>query len=202
MNFGPIFIITSSIYTLVCVSFERHRVIIDSHKKRMTLKVVIALIILIWTFSLAISIPSLLEYTVHVEHDKAGNNSTAFLSCGSQFSRELSLANAVFVFLVSYIIPVLLMLKNYIQVAVFVWRRAQKMKDRSGRPGEAAASFLLLKHRMRLVKLLISIAVIFAVSWFPFFVMLLYAVSTLFLYKELPYLPLILGHIKPLPYSS
>ena len=179
MNFGPVFIITSSIYTLVCVSFERHRVIIDSHKKRLNVKIVTVLIICIWLFALAISVPTLLEYTVHEEHATIGNNTTTFLSCGSQFSREFSLGNAAFVFLVSYIIPVVLMLKNYIQVAVYVWRKGETMRANSTSPTQSAASFLLLKHRVRLVKLLIAVAIVFAVSWLPFFVMLLYAVSSI-----------------------
>ena len=132
----------------------------------------------IWTFSLAISVPTLLEYSVTVVHVTEGNTTQTYLSCGSQTSRDFSLTNAIFVFIVSYAIPVILMLKNYMQVAVFVWRKGRRIRDNSGITEHALHSFHLFKHRIKFVKMLVLVAVIFTLSWFPFFVMLIYAVSS------------------------
>ena len=184
VNFCPIFIITSSIYTLVGVSFERNRAIVDSHGKRMTFQKLSVLIILIWIFALAISIPTLLEYSVLVIHQNVNNETTMYLSCGSQISNELSLANAIFVFTVSYVVPVIILFKNYLHVAMFVWRRGRRIRDISGDGGKSFENFHLFKHRIKLVKLLVMVAVIFAIAWFPYFVMLLYAVS---IFLHVPY---------------
>ena len=177
VNFCPIFIISSSVYTLVCISFERHRAIIDSRGQKMSFRKLNILICFTWTFALAISIPTLLEYTVFVVHETVDNKTTTHLSCSSCATRNLTLANAVFVFIISYLIPVILIFRNYFQVALFVWRRGRRIKHNAEPTGQSLANFHLFKHRLKLVKLLVMVAVIFAVSWFPFFVMLLYAVS-------------------------
>ena len=177
VNFLPIFVISSSVYTLVCISFERNRRILESHAPRMTYRKLVTLIGFIWSFSFTISIPTLLEYSVRVVHVTTGNQSSTHVSCASQASDKLSLSNALFVFMVSYIIPVILMLKNYLQVALFVWQRGRRIVDNSDNSVPNLGNFHLLTHRMKLVKLLVLVAVIFAVSWLPYFVTLLYAVS-------------------------
>lgn len=176
VNFFPLFVISSSVYTLVCISFERHRVIIDSQASQMSTRRLAILIGFTWAFALLVSLPTLLEYTVTMVHDH-DKNTTTFLSCGSWVSHRLSLANAIFVFIISYVIPVILMMKNYLQVALFVWRKGRRIKDNTDSSGPNLANFHLLTHRMKLVKLLVLVAVIFAVSWLPFYVTLLYAVG-------------------------
>ena len=178
VNFFPIFVITSSVYTLVCISFERNRVILNSYTPRMTYRKLVMSIGFIWSFSFAISIPTLLEYSVQVHmHVTERNQSTTHISCISQASEKLSLSNALFVCIMSYVIPVVLMLKNYLQVAVFVWKRGRRIKDESDNSVPNLGNFHLLTHRVKLVKLLVLVAVIFAVSWLPYFITLLYAVS-------------------------
>ena len=132
---------------------------------------------------MAISVPTLLEYSVTVVHVTQGNTTETHQSCGSQTSRDFSLTNAIFVFIVSYVIPVILMLKNYMQVAVFVWRKGRRIRDNSGITGKSLDSFHLFKHRIKFVKLLVLVAVIFTLSWFPFFVLLIYAVSCVIVLK-------------------
>ena len=117
VNFFPMFVITSSVYTLVCISFERNRVILDSHAPPMTIRKLVILIGFTWSFSFTISIPTRLEYSVRVVPN--GNTTTEQLSCASQASAKLSLAIALSVFIISYVVPVVLMFKNYLQVAVF-----------------------------------------------------------------------------------
>ena len=179
MNFCPIFLICSAIYTLVCISFERHRAILDSHGSQWSTQKLVVLITLIWTFALAVSVPTILEYSVdvYVLQPTAGNNTTSF-SCASVTSKQFSMANFAFVLIVAYIIPLILMLRNYLQMALFLWKMGERMRQTSESSLPKSANFLLLRHRFRLVKLLIMVAVIFAVSWLPFFAMLCYAVRT------------------------
>ena len=177
MNFCPIFIITSSIYILVAVSFERHRAITVPHKSQLTSKKLRILMPVLWIFAFAVSIPTLIEYSVNTILVTDGNGTKTQLSCGSQQTpRELSLANAIFVVVISYIVPVILLFNNYLQVALFVLRKGRQIRDKPG-PMDVA-SFQRFKLRIQLVKLLVVVAVIFAASWLPFFIMLLYAVSS------------------------
>ena len=167
-------------YTLVCISFERHRAIIhvDNQGRTLSFQKQKMLICLIWMLAFAVSVPTLLEYTVHRIHTVTVRNKTVTqLSCWSQISHELAIANAVFVFTISYAIPVILMFRNYLQVAVYLWRQGRRIGENLGSTVHNVTSFGFFKQRIRLVKLLILVAVIFATSWLPFFVMLLYAVS-------------------------
>ena len=143
-----------------------------------TWKKLMVVIVFIWAFSIGIASPTMFEYAVHdVEiSDGAGNQTRTLKSCGSVISRELALANAIFVFIISYIIPVILMTKNYSQIAMFVWRKGKWIKKHLG----STTGSRLFKHRTRIVKLLVIVAAIFAVTWFPFFVILIYAVSIYF----------------------
>ena len=125
-------------------------------------------------FATAVSCPTLLEYTVHDKTISDGNNTRIILTCGSHFSKELSLGNAILVLVVSYALPVILLTKNYAQLATFVWRKGNWMRDKTDK--RDSTKIRMAAKRQRVVKLLIMVAAIFAVSWMPFFVILLYAV--------------------------
>jgi len=71
-------------------------------------------------------------------------------------------------------IPVILIFENYIQVALYVWRKSRQVGF--ARIAGGVDNSARFKSRIRIVKLLVVVAAIFALSWFPFFVMLLYAV--------------------------
>jgi hypothetical protein len=158
----------------VSISFERRRAIIECQTEQINYCTLCYKIIpAIWILGILVSVPTLVEYDVNYVTLKTNNTTVVLASCGSEhMSMIYSVSNAVFLALVSYLIPVVLMFKNYFHVTVFVWDTSKCMTTGTGNN-----SFHLVKSRKKLVKLLIAVAVIFAVSWLPFFVMLLYAVS-------------------------
>ena len=179
INFFPIVVISSSIYTLVAVSFERRQVMMSHHfhRQRISNRVLVGAIFAIWIISLGVSTPSLIEYTVQ-EIKASDNERRTHLSCGSQFTQTLSLINAIFVFTMSYGIPVILLSKNYLNLAKFVWAKGKWIRENLAEPNTVnSTSVRLFKQRSKIVKLLFVVAVIFAASWLPFFVILIYAVS-------------------------
>ena len=190
VHFSPIFIISNAVYTLVCLSYERHGTIIETGDSRMKFKTLAVLLVFIWLFAFVISLPTLLEYSVHtvetVEHilihDRIEDKVTSHLVCASDMSYRYALLNAIFVVLISYVVPVTLMTRNYLEVAMYVWKKGRSvrdntMTDQSGPDGRFPASLHLYKHRVKLMKLLVMVALIFAVSWLPYFVLYIYAVS-------------------------
>ena len=180
VNFCPILVISSSIYTLVFISFERRQVIMSSLKrgKRITHRKLVVLIILIWMAATIIATPTLFEYSVFDKTIVLGSSGTRTIkSCGSNIPRKLALLNAVFVLSVSYVIPVILLTTNYTQVAVYVWKKMKWIKENLEPNGVNSSSVRLFRQRIRTVKLLVLVAVIFAISWLPFFGILFYAVS-------------------------
>ncbi|XP_052818392.1 neuromedin-K receptor-like [Mya arenaria] len=176
VNFTPVLIITTSIYTLVCVSFERKRAIQETHKQQMTFAALYKIVPSLWLFGLLISLPTLLEYRVnHILVDE-GNSTRIGLSCDSSHMEfSYSMTNAIFLVTVAYIVPVIIMFKNYIEVANFVWKKSKQIQAAT-RAGKV--HYQLFQHRIKVVKLLVVVATIFALSWLPFFITLLYAKIT------------------------
>lgn len=72
------------------------------------------------------------------------------------------------------------MTKNYTQLARYVWRKGKWIRDNLEHNVLNTSSVRLFKQRIKIVKLLILVAVIFAVSWLPFFAVLFYAVSPVY----------------------
>ena len=181
VNFCPVLVISSSIYTLVTVSFERRQVIIASQGQgqRISNRKIIAVIVFIWAFAIAVSAPTFLEYSVQAIDIKLGNTTTTICSCSSQFSNELALGNSILVLIVSYLIPVILMTKNYSQLAFYMWKRLKKIKANLQSTGRNLKNIRLFMQRTRIIKLLVLVAAIFAVSWLPYFGILIYAVSSM-----------------------
>ena len=150
----------------------------------MKFKTLAFLLFFVWVFAFIISLPTLLEYSVLVTeevihvvvHDIIKDEIIIHTTCGSQMSYGYTLLNAVFVFMIAYVLPVILMGKNYLEVGLFVMKKRRTIRDNSG-SNERLPSFHLFKHRVKLVKLLVMVAMIFVVSWLPFFIIFIYAVS-------------------------
>ena len=145
--------------------------------KRITHRKLVVLIILIWMSATIIATPTLFEYSVFYKTIVVGSGTRTIKSCGSNIPRKLALLNAVFVLSVSYVIPVILLTTNYTQVAVYVWKKMKWIKENLEPNGVNSSSVRLFRQRIRTVKLLVLVAVIFAISWLPFFGILFYAVS-------------------------
>ncbi|KAL5019200.1 hypothetical protein ScPMuIL_004922 [Solemya velum] len=171
VNSFPVLCITSSIYTLVGISFERRKAIAESSKPQWTLRKVSQFISLIWLFSTLVSVPTMVEYSVAEIYDNERNSS--YLSCTNiKVPRLFSLFNGISILCVSYIIPLIFMWFNYLKLAWFVWKKSKEVSptglgnlnaDTSNNP------FVLFKHRVKIVKMLILVAGLFAVSWLPYF---------------------------------
>jgi hypothetical protein len=161
----------------VSVSYERRRAIIESNRKQLTFKDLHKIIPAIWIFGLVVSIPTLIEYRVNIVATKVGDNITKeLLSCGSRHMPDsFSVSNAIIVVMIAYMIPMVTMCKNYIQVARFLVNKGKQLQ----KSGNQIENMQRLRNRIKVVKLLIFVAVIFAVSWLPFFITLIYAVSVL-----------------------
>ena len=177
LNFSTVFVITTSIYTLVVVSFERRRAIIDNNRDKVTLSSLKKIIPLIWLFGFLVALPTLLEYDVNTVTLEINDNTTkTIISCGSQhMPHRYSLINALFVILISYLIPMVLMFRNYIDLALYLSKKIKQQVTNSRRIG--SLNIESYKAKNKVVKMLVLVAVIFAVSWLPFFIMLLYAVN-------------------------
>ena len=178
VNFCPILVISSSIYTLVYISFERRQAIINNFTRRkQSYKRLPIVIFLIWICAAGIATPTLFEYSVYNKEIMLQNGTKTIKSCGSSISRDFALLNTIFVAIVSYVIPVILLTTNYTKIAIYVWKKGKWIRENLQPNVVNSSSVRLFKQRTRIVKLLILLAAIFAITWLPFFGILFYAVS-------------------------
>ncbi|XP_005094654.1 neuropeptide FF receptor 2-like [Aplysia californica] len=170
VNFCPLMCIMASIYSMVAISFERKRAIIVSTAARPTILVALKIIPAIWGLSFVFCIPTMYEYSAFQEPLE---NGTSITRCGSNgVSWTYTVLNGVALVMLAYIVPLTLLLLNYGSILWFFHGRGvfghAHVTDAALVQAQA-----LYKGRMNVVKMLILVALLFALSWLPYFALLL-----------------------------
>jgi hypothetical protein len=182
VNFFPVLCITSSSYSLVCISIERRKAIVESFKTQMTLSSAWKMLTAVWIFAICVSIPSMYEFTVYDVTDHIDNST--HISCGSgEVPKLFSTINAYGVLLTTYIIPLICICTNYTKVALFVWKKGREIATDTGRQRQTLRTSMIFNRRVRVIKMLILVAGLFAVSWLPYFVSFIIAVSCILTFQ-------------------
>jgi hypothetical protein len=152
---------------------------------------------IIWIGGFVVAIPTILEYSVYnisnTSKNKLNNtsNNTTTVCGHSSVEPMLTILNCLFVTMVSFVIPLVLMFNNYIKLIAFVNKRCSRISTQTGNNMTTVnqltvgissnklpvQSFHLNKNRIKLVKMLVLMATTFVVSWLPFYSLYVYAVS-------------------------
>ncbi|KAL8584969.1 hypothetical protein ACOMHN_043605 [Nucella lapillus] len=173
VNACPLLCIMASIYSMVAISFDRSSAIVLNTQLPLTIRSAMLQLTLIWGVSGLLCVPTLYEHGQFVV--KEGVNGTEeglILACGSHgVSPLFSLLNGLGLLLAAYLLPLLILMVNYGRILMF-FRRKGVLGPGSSERGSVFQS--LFKSRMKVVKMLILVAVLFAVSWAPYFVLLLF----------------------------
>ena len=148
IHFLPVFCITSSIYSLVAMSFERLRAIVYHKKISMTLWHAKLLCVGTWIFALCVTIPTLVEYRVYEiqrlseapvtlpdvktvslkENVSRSPEVMVMVNCGSEgINHSFIFFNGIFLLCVSYVIPMMIMTVNYSFLAKYVLQQSKKV---------------------------------------------------------------------------
>ena len=165
----------------------------------MTVKTCRKIIPAIWCLAITTATPTMIEYRVM---DVTNGNAT-HSSCASYVSRTYSVVNGALLLWFAYVVPLVLMYYNYFKIIRFVLQRSKIVgaaiglhgskelqngtdgpgadTDQSGTQVRKTQS-VLFKKRIKIVKMLIIVAALFAISWLPYFVSLTIAVSLHFLF--------------------
>lgn len=142
---------------MVAIAIDRTREII--YGKKLTLQEARKIIFGIWLWSIATSSPQIYEYSAYVKYDEEYN----ITSCGSHdIVENFETIYASVVIVISYVIPLVLITINYARIIIFVWKAGNTL---------AAIESQVLKKRMRIVRLLITVTVVFVLLWSPYFVL-------------------------------
>lgn len=135
----------------------------------MTRKVARLVILFIWLFAVVVMFPWLIFYR---QHDVSTSLQTMFI-CG-QFWPKVSLMKGYFlgvIFLTCYTTPLLLISLFYGLISCRVWNR-----DSAGGVGALgattttiAASSIIYRSKVKVLKMLMVVVVLFAFSWLPLY---------------------------------
>ncbi|CAG2186249.1 GPR103 [Mytilus edulis] len=160
--------VVASITTLMVVSIERYYAICHPLKARYirTPQRAGILIALIWIFALTVSIPMLviqrLEIRLKVEfvYIKLAH------VCAEYYSEHVyDVVHTLFMFLVFYTVPMVVMFCAYGRIAYQLWIR-KPIGDSLGSP-----QYLMNTRRQKrkIIRMLITVVVLFGLCWLPFF---------------------------------
>ncbi|ESO87454.1 hypothetical protein LOTGIDRAFT_166607 [Lottia gigantea] len=170
VNVTPILLITGSIYTLVAIAFERRGALVLNLEPPKPIPVILKSVPAIWIMSFVICIPTIFEYK---EYTFLDGNVTRY-SCGrldEHFPLVYSISNGFMILIVSYVIPLILLMYNYSQIFRYFWKSKEEMKHEV----ESARNKSQRKHRLQVIKMLILVAAFFVVAWLPYFIILIIA---------------------------
>ncbi|XP_006814678.1 QRFP-like peptide receptor [Saccoglossus kowalevskii] len=169
--------VSSSMLTLTAVSLNRYYAIRKPLRARsvFTKRTVTIFIAGIWTVSVIIMAPLL--YTNDTE-ELAINGIVIDTICSELHwpSRQIKRLYGILVFLFTYFIPLLFTIAVYLRICQRLWNHDQKLR-RDPLPKSKAHNAVIenqLKGRRKVVKMLLWLVSLFAVSWLPFFISQIY----------------------------
>ncbi|XP_058398028.1 LOW QUALITY PROTEIN: neuropeptide Y receptor type 6-like [Diceros bicornis minor] len=157
--------ISVSIFSLVLMAVERYQLIVNPHGWKPSVSHAYWGILLIWLFSLLLSVPFFLSY--HLTNEPFHNLSlptdlyTYRVACVENWpSRMNQLLFTTSLFMLQYCVPLSFILICYLKIVIYLRRRNVKVDKK--RKSESR-----LSENKRISTMLISIAVTFGACWLP-----------------------------------
>lgn len=159
-----------SVYTLLLMGWERHRVVMPPFKPNLNGKNTLAILFVVWIASIALVGP---YFTIHdIKKSADGTIQCREKDWPSGGAKTFTLV----IFILLYLLPLLAIMLNYIRIGQKLWTDIQRMRRVIGeRRGSRKPLIQARAHRnMRIVKILVLVVIAFAVCMAPNHVMWLW----------------------------
>lgn len=165
MMFIPMVSVTVSILTMVILSVDRYRLIVrQDHLHHRHHRIAI---LIIWVLGIALASPTIYEYNLYEKVDEEYTNTT-IIACGSKgIVENFEMCYSIIILVMSYGIPLLIIAGCYSRVLVHVWKNTMKVNG----PEQNSGGGQLMKIRVKIMKMLFTMTLVFALLWAPFFVL-------------------------------
>lgn len=157
--------VSASVNTLTALAFDRYLAICHVLHFKMTRKMARLVICFIWACAMVILFPWLLYYEHYDLHSSLQTISICIQSWPSDSLERGYFLGVIFIF--CFTLPLLFISVFYALISWRVWHRKA--------PGNANASKVIQESKLKVVKMLIVVVILFAVFWLP-----LYAVNMRF----------------------
>eukprot|EP00914_Ancora_sagittata_P000290 GHVO01000807.1.p1 GENE.GHVO01000807.1~~GHVO01000807.1.p1 ORF type:complete len:387 (+),score=24.43 GHVO01000807.1:235-1395(+) len=160
-QFTSICTIAASVFTFMAIAIDRYMAIIHPLKPRMGAGTILGLIVIIWITSIAVALPTLIvAETFTITYLVSGDRTICLLNWPDGPGNSSDLAYNIFLMLVTYFIPLLILGVTYLKVGISLWG-SQAIGERIARQEETVRS------KRRVVKMMIVVVLIFGVCWLP-----------------------------------
>ncbi|XP_019646746.1 PREDICTED: neuropeptide FF receptor 1-like isoform X1 [Branchiostoma belcheri] len=162
--------VASSVFTLTAIAVDRHRVILHPEKTRMSNRQAIMVIVGSWTAATIIMIPQLVVcYEKEVKIDEV-----TFLICGEFWpSKSSQKVYTAALFILCYLGPLLIISVLYYKIAMRVWFKPRPGENNGSNRSTSSRQACLgsvSERRGRVVRMVITMVMVFALTWLPLYV--------------------------------
>ncbi|KAM9446502.1 neuropeptide FF receptor 1 like 2 [Clarias gariepinus] len=174
--------VAASIFTLVAIAVDRFRCIVYPFQPKLTLLVAKLTIAMIWVLALVIMCPSAATLTVeHVKHhymvyNLDYNYTYPLLSCFENWADpHMRKVYTTVLFAHIYLIPLTVITLMYGRIGIKLYTTSvisgNEQQDSGG--GQNPARPLISHKKIKVIKMLIVVALLFTLSWLPLWILML-----------------------------
>ena len=177
VNALPVMFITSGIYTLVLISVERVRCVLPARghtvatpdTRSIGIRGTIITLAIVWMSSLILAVPTAVNFDVGVARGTNSSNHSLVLCQSTWNSLETSIYSLL-VLAVSYLLPQVIIYVNYGRLAAYLWsRRRAVAADAGSQTTRQGAVTPIARSTVKIIKMLLTIVILFLASWAPYF---------------------------------
>ncbi|KAL7729649.1 hypothetical protein ACLKA6_007925 [Drosophila palustris] len=170
-NFVANVTVSTSVFTLVAISFDRYIAIVHPLKRRTSRRKVRFILVLIWALSCVLSAPCLLFSSIMTKHYYNGKSRTVCFMMWPDGRYPTSMTDYVYnltILVLTYGIPMIIMLICYTLMGRVLWG-SRSIGENTDRQMES------MKSKRKVVRMFIAIVSIFAICWLPYHLFFIYA---------------------------
>ena len=195
VNALPVFSISAGIYTMVVISVERVRCVLPARGQQspapdarsLGVRGTVIALAVVWTMSVVVAVPAAVNFDVGMTNDTDGNHSVHV--CRLMWNSLQTSIYSLFLLVVSYLLPQVIIYVNYGRLAGYLWSRHRAVAHRAtasqvvsadsrasnsrqnvnSSSSSSAAATPIARSTLRTVKMLVTISVLFLASWAPYF---------------------------------
>lgn len=154
-----------SVYTLLFMSWERHRSVMPPFKPKLKAKRALAILLFLWIACVSLVGPYIA--ILRVETDENGKT-----ECNEKWPKHYHpKVFTLAVFIVLYVLPLFVITANYIRISQKLWRDIQRMRKAIEGENKANVKKPLTQARaqrnMRIVKIFVIVVIAFSLCMLP-----------------------------------
>ncbi|XP_062995535.1 neuropeptide FF receptor 1-like [Elgaria multicarinata webbii] len=169
--------VSASVFTLVAIAMDRFHCIVLPFRERLSLPKAMVIIIVVWLLAIAIMCPSAIMLTVGRLEDHymvlsdSKNTTYPLYTCYEAWSdNSMRKLYTTILFIHIYLVPLTLIVFMYGRVCVKLCSSTVPVSENP--PGAVRANGTS-KKRIKVIKMLILVALLFMISWLPLWTLML-----------------------------